>query len=157
MATQPQPNPQTTPPTATPPARPADIGAGGTEDARFLAFAKENIGLLAGVASVPMLSSASGALKPPMNMDQLTVLSSLLCIVVFASCFTMRGVLGAAAKSRHLWMKAVPGFVSLLLVAGAIYLIATFSTMQKHTETAAILTAATKALPATAPAAGAST
>jgi hypothetical protein len=97
-------------------ARAADSVPAGSEDARFIAFARENIGLLASVASVPLLSSAAGALKPPMQMDQLTVLSSLLCVIVFAACFTLRGVLGAAPKNRHTWVKALPGVVSLLVV-----------------------------------------
>jgi hypothetical protein len=127
MATQaPTPPPAApTPPPATAPAsapatRAADPVPPGSEDARFIAFAKENIGLLASVASVPLLSSAAGALKPPMQMDQLTVLSSLLCVIVFAACFTLRGVLGAAPKNRHTWVKALPGLTSLLVVGFAV-------------------------------------
>ena len=106
----------------------------GSEDARFIAFAKENIGLLASVASVPLLSSAAGALKPPMQMDQLTVLSSLLCVIVFAACFTLRGVLGAAPKNRHTWVKAIPGVVSLLVVGFAVWQVAAYSSGEKFYE-----------------------
>ncbi len=106
----------------------------GSEDARFIAFAKENIGLLASVASVPLLSSAAGALKPPMQMDQLTVLSSLLCVIVFAACFTLRGVLGAAPKNRHTWVKAIPGVVSLLVVGFAVWQVASYSSGEKFYE-----------------------
>jgi hypothetical protein len=108
----------------------------GTEDARFIAFAKENIGLLASVASVPLLSSATGALKPPMAIDQLTILSSLLCVIVFAACFTLRGVLGAAPKSRHTWVKALPGTVSMLVVGFGVWQIATYSSAEKLYENA---------------------
>ena len=79
MATEAQtPNPAGSPPAspaspAPPPAstaaRAADPVPPGSEDARFIAFAKENIGLLASVASVPLLSSAAGAFKPLMQMD----------------------------------------------------------------------------------------
>lgn len=137
MAIQSQPAAQ--PPTtaaAPAPPRAVDNIPPGTEDARFIAFAKENIGLLAGVASVPLLSSAAGALKPPMQMDQLTVLSSLLCVIVFAACFTLRGPLGAAPRSRHIVVKALPGIASLVIVGLAIYLIASYSTLQKQYEIA---------------------
>jgi len=115
-------------------ARAADSVPPGSEDARFIAFAKENIGLLASVASVPLLSSAAGALKPPMQMDQLTVLSSLLCVIVFAACFTLRGVLGAAPKNRHTWVKAIPGVVSLLVVGFAVWQVAAYSSGEKFHE-----------------------
>ncbi len=115
-------------------ARAADSVPPGSEDARFIAFAKENIGLLASVASVPLLSSAAGALKPPMQMDQLTVLSSLLCVIVFAACFTLRGVLGAAPKNRHTWVKALPGVVSLLVVGFAVWQVASYSSGEKFYE-----------------------
>src|SRR5687767_5928464 len=150
MPTESQANSQTAGPSPQPSTAPPvpDTVPAGTEDARFLAFAKENIGLLASVASVPMLSSAAGALKPPNNMDQLTVLSSLLCVIVFAACFTLRGILGAAPKSRRRWVKAIPGTLSLVIVGVAVYLIATFSALQYTSnaqQAAATLAAATSA------------
>jgi hypothetical protein len=111
-------------------ARAAEPAPPSTEDARFIAFAKENIGLLASVAAVPLLSSAAGALKPPQQLDQLTVLSSLLCIIVFAACFTLRGLLGALPKSRYTLVKALPGLLSLLIVGVAIWQIAIFSSAE---------------------------
>jgi hypothetical protein len=130
------------PPTPAPaPPRAADTVPPGTEDARFIAFAKENIGLLASVASVPLLSSATGALKPPMAIDQLTILSSLLCVIVFAACFTLRGVLGAAPKSRHTWVKALPGTISILVVGFGVWQIATYSAAEKLYENASKTTA----------------
>jgi hypothetical protein len=159
MATEAQtPNPAGSPPAspaspAPPPAstaaRAADPVPPGSEDARFIAFAKENIGLLASVASVPLLSSAAGALKPPMQMDQLTVLSSLLCVIVFAACFTLRGVLGAAPKNRHTWVKAIPGVVSLLVVGFAVWQVAAYSSGEKFYEQEKAL--ARPAIAATAP------
>lgn len=91
-----------------------------TEDARFIAFAKENIGLLASVASVPLLSSAVGALKPPANMDELTIVASLISVIAFGACFALRAPFGLAARHRHVVVKAIPGMICLaILVLGA--------------------------------------
>jgi hypothetical protein len=141
----PQPPPATNPTGSAARPAPGDSAAAapGTEDARFIAFAKENIGLLASVASVPLLSSASGALKPPLQMDHLTVLSSLLCVIVFAACFTLRGILGSAPLSRSMVVRALPGLASLGLAAAAIYLVASFSTLQKMYEPIGASAAAT--------------
>ena len=112
------------------------------------------------MASVPLLSSAAGALKPPQQMDQLTVLSSLLCIIVFAACFTLRGLLGALPKSRYTLVKAVPGVMSLAIVGLAVWQIAIFSSAEQLNGKAAPGAATAQAQPenaaATKPAAQAS-
>jgi hypothetical protein len=115
-----------TQPTPLPSQRPTSIASQDTEDARFIAFAKENIGLLAGVASIPLLSSAVGALKPPADMNELTIVASLISVIAFGACFALRAPLGLAARHRYVVFKAIPGTICLLILGLGAYITAEY-------------------------------
>ena len=90
------------------------------------------------MASVPLLSSAIhvGTKAAGTSWINWTMLSSLLCVIVFAATFTLRGFLGAAPKSDKPWIRTLPGVASLIVVGLAVWQIAQFSSAEKNHELA---------------------
>jgi hypothetical protein len=94
-----------------------------TEDVQFIEFAKNYLGLLATVASLPILSSAIGVLPPPATNDKLVFLNSFLCLVSFAACFLLKGVLGKIILSNNDFTRLLPFVFVMFIIGFAVFLI----------------------------------
>jgi len=103
-----------------------------TEDARFLSFAREYVGLLATVAAIPLVSSVFEVIPEPIEEARLSILSSFICLIVFASCFLLRGVLKRWSDADN-WKRFLPwaGVIGFS-IAAIIFTVAYFAIGQTH-------------------------
>jgi hypothetical protein len=108
--------------------RPAPSPVG--EPERFLQFARENVGLLAAVASFPIFSQVLNILSPPQvtaHTLNLTVLSAFTCLIIFSGTFLLRSVVGWFTSQKHLYLRAVPFAVAIVTIASALLLVVEYS------------------------------
>jgi hypothetical protein len=88
-----------------------------TEHSRFFEFANQHMGLLAGVAFIPVASEVIGILPQPVERTaKLTVLASLFCLCVFAATFSLRGWLGDLTRSGKKLHQMFPFFLAVLVL-----------------------------------------
>lgn len=101
-----------------------------SDDVQFFEFARRHITLVTSVASIPIISSLTGVLPPPdadSSHTKLTIISSLLCLIVFSACFLVRGPLGMVTQKRGRLRPWVPtaltaSFCTIAVILTAYYL-----------------------------------
>jgi hypothetical protein len=104
-----------------------------TEQARFFEFAKDHLAILATVSSIPLVSYVIGVIPAPPGENKtmnLTVLSSFICLCVFAGSFLLRGSLGDWARSQG-FRRVFPFLFTGFLLVVAIGLTAWYLNLRK--------------------------
>jgi hypothetical protein len=104
-----------------------------TEHSRFFEFANQHMGLLAGVAFIPVASEVIGILPQPVERTaKLTILASLFCLCVFAATFSLRGWLGYFARDKSKWLQVVPFLVAVLALGVSGWLAAWYLDLRSY-------------------------
>lgn len=106
---------------AVPPPAPVSGTDSDHDGIQFLQFAKNYIGLLATVASLPLLSSVIGILPPPRNDSKLALLSSFICVIVFGLCFMLKGLIARLAVSGKMRTRIALFLLGFTILSVAVY------------------------------------
>ena len=85
------------------------------DEIEFFDFAKQYMGLVAGLAAVPLVTNGLGVIPTPngFGLKDLSAVASLLCIIVFGAVFSMRHILGRTQEARFYGWRVVPAFLVL--------------------------------------------
>lgn len=100
-----------------------------SEDESFIEFAKSRIALLATVAAVPIISSGINALNPPTQKFDLSILSSIICLIVFSGTYLLKDSLSNLVLKEEGIRKLIPFFLALLVCLCGISLTAKYVQM----------------------------
>ena len=109
------------------------------EEQALFAFAKEYIGILAAVASIPLLSSLLHIIPSPVyniadksNDNGFSLIAAFLAVFTFGWCCLLKNFIGRLALCREWYLRVIPNAVAFALLAVSICLISTYFSLSDN-------------------------
>jgi hypothetical protein len=86
--------------------------------------------LLTAVGSLPILTAGIDVIPPPDGLKNLSILSSLICIIVLGICILFKATFVSLSMSRRISVRAIPPLIAFTLVVLGVVLTVHYTNAQ---------------------------